>query len=85
MVEGACVCERATQCGESVCGGCVCVRFDFYGRQYVAGILEEDDPSHAGRAVIGRAATGEGRSFTLYLYDREKHHVSVGPWVCAWD
>jgi hypothetical protein len=67
------------------CAVAVCVRFDFYGRQYVAGILEEDDPSHAGRAVIGRAATGEGRSFTLYLYDREKHHVSVGPWVCAWD
>jgi hypothetical protein len=59
---------------------CTCgvgfIRFDFVPQQYVAGILEEDDPSHAGRAVIGRAATGEGRSFTLYLYDRERHHVS---------
>ena len=59
-----------------VCGVWWCVvRFDFYPRQYVAGILEEDDQSHD---VIGRRMpAGSGRSFTLYLYDREKHHVSL--------
>ena len=37
--------------------------------------MEEDDPSHASRPVIG-SPVDAGRSFTLYLYDREKHHVS---------
>lgn len=51
------------------------VWFDFHPQQYVAGVLEEDDPSHAAHGMIGKAV-GAGRSFTLYLYDREKHHVS---------
>jgi hypothetical protein len=41
--------------------------------------MEEDDPSHASRPLIG-SPVDAGRSFTLYLYDREKHHVSHGSW-----
>ena len=61
---------------DGVCGH-VWDRFDFGGQQYVAGILEEDDPGHADRPVVGTPVSHGGRSFTLYLYDREKHHVSV--------
>ena len=57
---------------------CVCgCRFDYHPQQYVAGVMEEDDPSHASRPLIG-SPVDAGRSFTLYLYDREKHHVSRG-------
>ena len=52
-------------------------RFDYHPQQYVAGVMEEDDPSHASRPLIG-SPVDAGRSFTLYLYDREKHHVSRG-------
>ena len=53
-------------------------RFDYHSQQYVAGVMEEDDAGHASRPLIG-SPVDAGRSFTLYLYDREKHHVSWGP------
>jgi hypothetical protein len=53
--------------------GCAC-RFDFKAQQYVAGILEEDDPTHPELQLIKTPARG-GRTFTIYLYDREKHQV----------
>ena len=78
------VCEASAWHGSGV-SVCLCVacavwlRFDFHPRQYVAGILEEDDPSRSGREVMGKPLpAGSGRSFTLYLYDRERHHVSSG-------
>ena len=57
------------------CGVC-CRRFDYGCQQYVAGILEEDDASHSDRPLLGKPLGHGGRSFTLYLYDRERHHVS---------
>jgi hypothetical protein len=53
-------------------------RFDYHPQQYVAGVLEEDDASRGEVYPMGGKATGPGRSFTLYLYDREKHHVREG-------
>ena len=50
--------------------------FDHASRQYVAGIMEEDDPLHPEHQLI-KAPAGPGRSFTLYLYDREKNHTIV--------
>ena len=50
-------------------------RFDFDPQQYVAGIMEEDDPSVP---QLIKTPAGPGRHFTLYLYDREKNHV-CGP------
>ena len=65
MVVGLCVCVGGRHRAVRASAMAVCVRFDYYGRQYVAGILEEDDLSHAGREVIGRAVNGDGSSLQL--------------------
>ena len=56
-------------------------------------MLEEDDATRGEQYQVAGKAAGPGRSFTLYLYDREKHHVRegdarrvcwcVGVWVCG--
>ena len=49
-------------------------RFGFHSRHFVAGVLEEDDPGYPSFPTLAACAT-PGRSFTLFLYDRERHQV----------
>ena len=58
-------------------------RFDFGGQQYVAGVMEEDDPGHGDRPLMGRPLAGPGRSFTLYLYDLDRHQVGRCDVLCG--
>jgi hypothetical protein len=57
-----------------LCVWCCVPRFDPKSKQYVAGIMEEDDHAHPELQLIKTEAS-PGRTFTLYLYDREKNHV----------
>jgi hypothetical protein len=52
---------------------CAC-RVDYLSQNYVAGILEEDDNTRPDLQLV-KSAPGPGRTFTLYLYDRDKRQV----------
>ncbi len=49
-------------------------RFDLSSKQYVAGVMEEDNPAHP-ELLLNKTDVGPGRSFTLYLFDKDKNHV----------
>ena len=50
------------------------LRFEYSSQQYVAGVLEENDDAQT--ALLAGSSTPLERCFTLYLYDRGRHHVS---------
>jgi hypothetical protein len=52
------------------------VWYDLASQNYVAGILEEDDNTRPDLQLV-KSAPGPGRTFTLYLYDRERNQVRV--------
>jgi hypothetical protein len=49
-------------------------RYDLAEKQYVAGVMEEDNPAHP-ELLLNNIDVGPGRTFTLYLFDAEKNHV----------